>query len=197
MAERVARDILAEEIRKAGPLPDGGLEPSEPSGNPLTVPAAKANRILREVVRLVADLPRGSTPDVVWTHGRDELLVHTDRTSMTCAEGLIGVRILTDCDQVDGPVGLTVPLAVGTARAPSGLLVSTFSELTGPQAITAVWSSSLTAFAWESVIEVARAAAAATGTDASGRPLVPGAIAAAPGAMVVHPMARHPIGARG
>lgn len=168
---------------------------SVPVGTPVesttTVPQGDAQRILRAVVRLVADLPVDSPPQVVWTVGDSELLVHTDTITLTCTVGLLRVGIDVECDQVQGRQTMSVPFAVGTQDAPSGLVMQTYDRLDGPAVITAVWTDAITAFAWESVLETARRLCAEVGSDTRGRPLVPGSIGSGSGVLLLRPMARH------
>lgn len=169
-----------------------------PAPRLLRVPAGDAQKILRSTVRLVADLPRDSTPEVVWAKGDSELVVHTSDIGLTCATGLVTIRLRVDCDQVaDHParsrtgVAVEVPLAVGTERAPTGLVMSTLHRPTGPTLVVDEWGDPLTAFAWESLLHLAQALCAEVGSDSSGRALVPGHIAAARSALLLQPMARH------
>ena len=154
------------------------------------VPTKDAQQIVASVVRLVLDLPRNSNPRVVWTLGDSELLVHSDTTKIACSSGVVTISVQVECDQCP-PVTIPVPLGVGTRRAPSGLVMSTFSDLEGPAAIVGVWSDALSAFAWETLLEVARSVAAGVGSDARGLPLVPGSVGAAPGRLLIQPVARH------
>jgi hypothetical protein len=156
----------------------------------LRVPTADAQRLLRAVARLVADLPRDSSQDVVWTLGASELLVRTGRVTVGLATGLVTVGIPVECDQVD-PTIVSVPLAVGTTEQVRGLFVSTFDKPLGPTVVTDIWADALTAFAWESVITLAQHLAAESGRDRQGRVLVPAAVAAERGAFLVKPMARN------
>lgn len=156
----------------------------------LTIPARDAQRLLRDVVRLVADLPRDTTPIVVWEQGADELEVDTAATTITCAEGLVTIGVRVSCDQVDEQVAVEVPFAVGTAEAPTGLVMSTFTRLSGPRVVTDVWSDAITAFAWESLVEVARRVCAQLGRDTRSRALIPGGIAAGTRVLLIQPMSR-------
>jgi hypothetical protein len=159
---------------------------------PIVVPQGQVNKMLGAVVRVVADLPIGSTPDVVWSQPPHELLVRTDRTRVKLSSGLIRVQVRVGCDQVRGDQDIEVPLAVGTVDRPAGLVMSTFEELDGPTVLTGAWSDSITAFAWETLLELCRRLAAAAGTDERGRPLIPGLVAAtSANKLIVHPMARH------
>ena len=156
----------------------------------LSVPVATVNRMLPAATRLVADLPRGSTPEVVWTSGSSELLVHTDRVAMAAALGAIQVSLVVECDQLEEPATVTASFATGTADNTRGLFLSTFERPAGPEVVVSTWAEAITAFAWESVLTLADQLAAAAGKDGQGRPLVPGAIAASRGALQVLPMPR-------
>lgn len=156
------------------------------------VPAELANRQLAESTRLVADVPRAASATVVWTLGEAELLVQTDQVRLSCAPGLVTMAVPVTCDELEGTlVPVPVPLAVGAPNAPRGLLTATFDRLAGPEVVTALWSEAIAAFAWEVLLHLAGTVAAAAGKDRLGRPLVPGAIAADRGVLLVQPMARH------
>ena len=157
----------------------------------IEVPVRDAERLLRATARLVADLPRDTSQDVVWVSGSSELLVHTDRLSLSCNVGMVAVRIPVECDQLDEPGLVEVPLAVGTATDTRGLFMATFDAPGGPQVVTQPWAGALTAFAWEALLTLARELAAEAGRDSRGRDLVPAAIAAARGVLLVRPMARN------
>lgn len=168
------------------------VAPGSLAAEPFRVPQDAANALLSSVVRLVADLRVGSTPEVVWQQPPHELLIHTGRTSLRISSGLVRVHVVVDCDQLDGPLTLQVPLALGTVRRPAGLVMSTFTELDGPAAVVSTWSDAVTAFAWESLVELCRQLAAQAGRDERGRALIPGKVAAtADRELEIHPMARH------
>ena len=173
------------------------LEPGGVSKKLLRVPQSDAQQLLRAVVRRVADLPVGSSPEVVWQQGGAELLVLTDKTTLACTPGLVTIGVTVQCDQTRGPATLPVPFAVGTADAPAGLVMHTFDRLAGPDVVTGRWSEAVSAFAWEALLEVARAVCAAVGKDTAGRPLVPGSIAADSRLLLLQPMARHALRSKG
>ena len=156
----------------------------------LSIPVGTANRMMPMVTRLVADLPTGTTPEVVWTSGSSELLVHTDRVRLAAALGVLQVGVAVECDQVAEPATVTVSFATGTVENPRGLFLATFERPAGPAPVVAVWADALTAFSWESVVTLANQLAAVAGKDTQGRALVPGAIAATRGAFQVLPMPR-------
>ena len=147
--------------------------------------------MLGEVARLVADIPRGSTPEVVWTLGSSELLVHTDTARVKFTSGVVWFRVMVECDQVNGRARITIPFAVGTKDKPTGLVMGTYDIVEGPPAIVEQWSDALIAFGWECVLELGQRLSAEMGDDASGRSLIPGSITAAPGKLIIQPMARH------
>jgi len=168
------------------------LEPGNTSGV-LDVPQTQANAMLRSIVRFVADIPSTGTPLVVWTQGPDELLVDTASLALRCTSGLIRVSVTVDCDQLDEPASVTVPLAVGAPNRPSGLVMAAFTRIDGPAGVADLWSDALTAFAWEAVLELARRLCVETGRDTKGRALVPVEISAASRRLLITPMARHDV----
>ena len=160
------------------------LEPGAAAPDVLAVPAKDAERILRQTVRLVADIPKGSSPEVVWVLGASELIVYTADIGLSCT-------VPVACDQLEEPAEVEVPFAVGTKKAPTGLVMSTLARPAGPAVVVDAWSGSLVAFAWEALLHLAQQLCSAAGRDGAGRPLVPAHIAAARGVLLVQPMARH------
>lgn len=169
------------------------LAPGGRSDRPLAIPQGDLQHLARSVVRRVADLPVEAKPQVVWTQDRSELLVHLSTLSLQCAAGLVTVGICVECGET-GPVPIPIPIAVGTRERPAGLVMQAFSAVDGPPIISRPWSEALTAFAWELLVETARSICAEVGRDQAGRPLIPGAIGAAPRRLLIEPMARHTLG---
>lgn len=161
----------------------------------LRIPQGDAQRLALAVVRRVADLPVGTSGQVVWTLAGAELLVHSTTVTLSCTTGLVTVSLRVECEQT-GAAAITVPLAVGTEQRPAGLLMQAFSQVDGPPILSRLWSEALTAFAWELLVETARGVCGEVGRDTAGRPLIPGAIGAAPKLLLVQPMARHASGPR-
>lgn len=166
------------------------------AGRPATwieVPAKTAQEILQATTRLVADLPRTGSRDVVWVSGTDELTVATERVALTCHPGLVVITIPVACDQLPPRSRSTVdvPLAVGSRESPRGLMMSTLVTPAGPTVVTDVWADSLVAFAWESLLTLVREVARASGHGRDGRALVPLSVAATDGSLLVQPMAGH------
>jgi len=155
----------------------------------LAVPTKDAQRVLSETVRLVLDLPRNSTPLVVWTQGDSELLIHSDKTRIGLSSGVVTLRITVECEE-HGRLVIPVPIGVGTKQSPSGLVMTTFEDLEGPAELVAAWSDAIIAFAWEALLEIARVICSEVGNDKRGLPLVPGSIAASPNRLLLQPVAR-------
>ncbi|GAA4116381.1 hypothetical protein GCM10022415_13390 [Knoellia locipacati] len=166
------------------------VPPGQTSKDQVRIPVRDAQRLLVDVVRLVADLPKDTTPVLVWQQGAAELEVDTSATTLDCDHGLVTVGVRVDCDQLREPTAVSVPFAVGTVEAPTGLVMSTFTRLSGPPVVTDAWSDAITAFAWESLVELTRRVCAQLGRDTRARALIPGGIAAEKGVLLVQPMSR-------
>lgn len=166
------------------------LKTGQRSPNELKLPAKDARRILHKVVRLVLDLPRNSTPTVVWTRGDSELLVHSDRTRIAFTSGVVTITVTVECDQHQ-IVRIPVPLGVADPKSPAGLMMSSFSDLEGPAEVVETWFEPIVAFAWELLLEIASVVCEQVGKDSRGLPLVPGNLAAGRGYLLIQPIARH------
>jgi hypothetical protein len=187
----MTQQILGVDVSRLRRMPTGlTLTDRAAASKWLTIPVPTVNRMMPAVTRLVADLPVGTTPEVVWTSGAAELLVHTDQVTLAASAGVLAVGIGVECDQVGEPATVTVSFATGTDKNPRGLFLATFERPAGPAVVVDVWADALNAFAWESVVTLATELAAAAGQDGQGRPLVPGMIAATGDALQVLPMPR-------
>jgi hypothetical protein len=186
---------------------DSGL-----AGDRLTIPVARARvpagqitrkpvvigpgglrELLPDVVRRVADLPPGTTPVVVWHLSQAELAVDTAGTALGLRDGIVVVTVSVTCDELGAWVPVEIPLAVGGQDAPAGLVMAAGDRIHGPDLVADLWSDALTAYAWETVLELARTVCAKAGRDTKGRPLVPGSVTALPDRLVVQPMGRNDI----
>ena len=167
------------------------LPPGELAPNLLRIPVRDAETVMRAIIHLVADIGADTRPSVVWVAGDNELHVLLDLTRLTCAPGFITLSLFVECDEVRGTQRIDVAFAVGAPQRPTGLVMSTFERPQGPVVITDTWAGSLTAFAWETLVTNAQQLAAGVGKDASGRPLVPGTIAADTNLLLIGAMARN------
>ncbi|MBQ0746433.1 MAG: hypothetical protein KBT82_05720 [Marinobacter sp.] len=165
------------------------LDVGDRSPDLLSVPTKDAQRVLSETVRLVLDLPRNSTPLVVWTQGDSELLVHSDQTRIGLSSGVVTLRITVECEE-HGKLVIPVPIGVGTKQSPTGLVMATFEDLEGPAELVAAWSDAIIAFVWEALLEIARVICAEVGNDKRGLPLVPGSMGASPNRLLLQPVSR-------
>jgi hypothetical protein len=187
----MTQQVLGVDLSRLRSMPTGlRLKDRQAATKWVSIPVGTVNRLMPAVTRLVADLPTGTTPDVVWTSGSSELLVHTDQVKLAASVGVLQVAIAVECDQIPEPAIVTVSFATGTDTNPRGLFLATFERPAGPALVVAVWADALTAFAWESTVTLASKLAEAAGKDGEGRALVPGAIAAGRGALQVLPMPR-------
>ena len=169
-------------------------DPGSRSDEPVRIPQPVANRLLRGLIRFVADIPAGTSLTVVWESGGDELWVDAGSIDLACAPGLLTLGLTVGCDQLDERVHVSVPFATGRAESPRGLMMSTFDRVDAPAAIAEGWSDAIAAFCWEALLELATRVSADVGDDRRGRPLIPGDIAAERGVVIVFPMARHDLG---
>jgi hypothetical protein len=162
---------------------------------------ADAQRILTDIVRTVADLPRSASPMVVWSLPPDELTVDISTTTIECGPGLIKISIEVSCVELtqenSARIRISVPFGVGRLEKPRGLLMATMSQVVAPLMIAERWSDAITAFCWEALLELASRVAAEAGVDQKKRPLIPGNIAAEKGMLIIQPMARHDLRALG
>jgi hypothetical protein len=164
--------------------------PGATSDGALRITSDEAQKLMLPTARLVADLPAGSRLEVVWVSGTSELTVDTAGLTFACDPGVVTIGVPVSCDQVASAV-VTVSLAIGTAAAPSGLLMSTFTVPQGPAIIVDLWGEAITAFAWEVLLHLTQQLSGQAGVDKSGEPLVPALIAADADLLVIQPMARH------
>jgi len=171
--------------------PKVSLSTGTATKDPLRVPVADAQRLLREAAREAAGLPKGAAPSVVFTALAGELLVRTGGLTLACAAGLVTVGVPVACDQLPQDAVIAVPFAVGTEAKPAGLLMTTVDRPDGPAAVLDGWTATVIAFAWQALLQLAVSLCAKVGNDWSGDPLVPGYLSAADGFLVVAPMARH------
>ena len=149
------------------PLPSArrlkpGAVPKQSLNVPRPMPSASCG-----ASSFVADLPADSSPIVVWESAGSQLWVDTSAMSIACTEGVIGISVKVGCDELPEGVTVVVPFSVGTAQRPSGLVMATIDRLDGPDLVVARWSNAITAFAWESLLEVASRLCAGLGRDSA------------------------------
>ncbi|HYV45226.1 MAG TPA: hypothetical protein VFA20_10215 [Myxococcaceae bacterium] len=167
------------------------LAPGTPAPQTLRVPVRSAIVLLRDASRTVANLPKDSPATVVWTQGDSELLVRLDGLSLSCAPGVVSVKVPVRCDQLSKDEAMSVIFGVGTTDRTTGLVMSTYAHAGGPDVVASVWSDALSAFGWECLLHLAQQLSASVGEDREGKKLVPGAIGAERDLLLVRPMARH------
>src|SRR5215471_12626870 len=109
-------DLPPDRRRWFTPLDPGVVQqPGARTPEPMHIPQADANRLLRGFIRFVADISADASLDLVWHDGASELWVDAGSVDLTCANGLLTVGVTVSCDEISGPVRVTVPFATGSA----------------------------------------------------------------------------------
>ncbi|MFG6197686.1 hypothetical protein [Nonomuraea sp. JJY05] len=186
------RGLLAELRASADPPPPGGYAPGQ-VGSPLKVAEELFGCLFR------AALARGEHEHgwFVWQDLDNELAVHAEECRVAVLEGLILVGLRTFCDQIprtgSADVELVVPFAVGTPQRPAGLVAVAETAARGPSLLVGIWGETAVAASWQALVAVWRYVAALAGEDQNCRPLLPGAVYASPGMLIVVPQAIHAI----
>lgn len=172
-----------------GPVGPGRPDPPPPgtAGPVRFVPVKELTPLVRRVVA-------GEQRRVVWATKGNEASVLLDSLRVATDDGLVLVGLTLDTDQT-GPQELTTVLAVGSDTRPAGLLAVAEERPRGHGDLAATFAEPVIATAWRGVLLVVAAAAAASGQDAFGDPLVPGALAASAKGLTVHTIADHRLGA--
>jgi hypothetical protein len=153
----------------------GGQPPEQPTEEPLhegraipsSLDAAKLQELLAH--RLAGTPADGSAPAegapparVVWVDGGDEVLVHLDSVQTRLVDGVLLVSIDLESAET-GRAPLVVPLALGGAGDPAGLVATTDELPRGDAALVARWGEPVQAAVWSSLLAVATEHAAERG----------------------------------
>jgi hypothetical protein len=127
---------------------------------------------------------------VIWERAGSELLVHLHRVRVAVLDGLILIGIPVETVET-GRVEVTVAFGLGTPDQLAGMVATTEAKPRGPAPIVDLWGEALTAFAWQTLLDVVERLAARTGVDTDGSPLLPGALVADRGRLGLIPQAAH------
>lgn len=185
--ERRCRKLLAEIERLCpGTLPPGPLPEGE-IAQTIDVDEKNARRLF--AAALGVDDRRRKKP-VIWEQAGSELLVHLHLVRVAVLDGIILVGIPVETVET-GRTEVTVAFGVGTPERLAGMVVTTEAKPRGPAAIVDLWGEALTAFAWQTLLDVIERLAATTGVDTGGAPLLPGALFAERGRLGLIPQAAH------
>lgn len=177
---------LLEELRRLCPelVPGPPLPPGE-----IGQPASLGADVLQELVGVA--LGAAEEPRVVWQAAGSELLVHLDASRAVTREGLVLVNLVVETEQT-GRADVVVPFAVGSTERPAGMVVLSEPKPRGPAVLVDRWGEAIVAAAWQMLLDIAEAAARASGRDVAGRPLRAGALLAQEDGIRVVPQAEHP-----
>jgi hypothetical protein len=180
--ERGAQRLPQAAVR--GKIAEGDVFPG------VFIASARLAPLLRVAARQAAGFFRASKrTEVIWVEGGNELAVRFSEVDVQVGDGTLQVTVPVRCDQA-GEAKVGVLFAVGSPSAPAALYAATASRPTGPDAVVAVWSEALVAFAWHCVLELVSGMAAAVGKDQRGNLLVPVELSARKQGLEIVPMAR-------
>jgi len=142
-------------------------------------PAAVVAAINVRIAGAPADgsAPTSKTPPdrVVWVEGGDEVLVHLDRTQVQAMDGMLLVSVELETDQT-GRQALIVPLALGAADDPAGLVATTDELPRGEGLLAARWGKAVQAAVWEALLRLASDHAGERGKAPRGFSVGPGGL---------------------
>lgn len=159
-----------------------------PDGRPpLKIPDRLDERTLAtEIARRLYGTPADGGPPppntpakaVIWVDHGDEVLVHLDAIHTRVMDRMLLVSVDLETDQT-GRATMVVPLAIGNAADPAGLVAVTDEYPRGNGVLASRWGHVLQTAVWSSLLEIASDHAAERGATPLG-------ISAAPGAIVLH-----------
>lgn len=189
-AERAALNTrcqkLLADLRKQCPEIPQSQVPTGTVAEPVVIPEKEVGDSL---IAMLTDSGRRNT--VVWAEGDSEAIVHFDQTKvLTLPHGLMLVGItLQTVESGPKPVTLTVPFALGHDKRVAGMIAMTEPRPRGPAVLVDRWGDAVVATAWQALLDLAAVRAAAAGSDAAGRPLMPAGLLVDPPRLVVVPRA--------
>lgn len=143
---------------------------------------------LATLVRLAAMRRAEGADSVVWDDGINQLIVHAAKVRATAAEGMIRVAVPVECDQIRAT--MEVPFATGSGTRVAGMILATADRPAGDPVVARVWGEALVAFCYGAILDVADSLAGASGRDERNDRLVPRALRARRGQLVVESQAR-------
>jgi len=91
---------------------------------------------------------------VIWVEGGDEVLVHLDSIQTRIQAGMLLVSVDLESDQT-GRATMVVPLALGSATDPAGLVAVTDHYPRGNGLLASRWGEALQAAVWATILGIA------------------------------------------
>ncbi|WP_298922286.1 hypothetical protein [uncultured Roseobacter sp.] len=143
---------------------------------------------LTQLLQLAAVRLSEEQESVVWDDGINQLLVHASRMRATLTDGMVRVDIPVEADGLRAT--MQIPFAVGGEERLTGLVMATTDRPAGNALVAQVWGSSLIALAHGALISASESLAGASGRDPQNRRLIPRALVARRGMLVVESQAR-------
>ena len=90
----------------------------------------------------------------IWVEGGDEVLVHLDSIQTRILDGMLLVSVDLESDQT-GRATMVVPLALGGANDPAGLVAVTDQFPRGNGLLASRWGEALQAAVWATILGIA------------------------------------------
>ncbi|MFK7879057.1 hypothetical protein [Roseobacter sp.] len=143
---------------------------------------------LTQLLRLAAVQLSENENSVIWDDGINQLVVHASQVTATLTEGFVRIDVKVEADQLRAT--MQIPFAVGSEKRLSGLVMATTDRPAGNARVARVWGDALIAFAHGALIAASESLAGASGRDAQNKRLVPRALVARRGSLVVESQAR-------
>ncbi|WP_187429776.1 hypothetical protein ROLI_015670 [Roseobacter fucihabitans] len=143
---------------------------------------------LTQLLRLAAVRICAGEPSVIWDDGINQLIVHGSKISATVTDGMVRIDIKVEADGLS--TTMQIPFALGSEERLSGLVMATTDRPAGNALVAQVWGDALIALAHGALVAVSESLAGASGRDVINKRLVPRALRAKRGSLVVESQAR-------
>ncbi|WP_298970542.1 hypothetical protein [uncultured Roseobacter sp.] len=143
---------------------------------------------LTQLLQLAAVRICEDQDSVIWDDGINQLVVHASQIQATLTEGLVRVDIKVEADKLRAT--MQIPFAVGSEERLTGLVMATTDRPAGNPVVAQVWGEALIALAHGALISASESLAGASGRDVQNQRLIPRALTARRGSLVVESQAR-------
>lgn len=147
-----------------------------------------ASSALTRLLRLAAIARSEGQDSVIWDEGVNQLIVHASQIKAVVTDGMVRIDIPVAADGLK--TTMQVPFAVGSRDRLAGLVAATVSRPAGNAVVSRVWGDALIALAYGVLMDAIESMAGASGRDVKNDRLVPRALIARPGRLIVESQAR-------
>lgn len=143
---------------------------------------------LTQLLQLAAVRLSEHEDSVIWDDGVNQLIVHASQVTATLTDGMIRVDVKVEADKLRAT--MQIPFAVGSEERLAGLVMATTDRPAGNALIAQVWGGALIAFAHNALVAATESLAGASGRDVQNNRLIPRALVARRGSIIVESQAR-------